>query len=123
MWTDPVLGVEKDYNIGVECTDRIVFDVDIKNGKDGHNQYMQMGGTYDTLVVRTPSGGFHCYFEGPDSANAPAANAVDVRSHHGYVLAPGSTIDGVSYEVVTDKEPVWIPYALERMLRLSLIHI
>lgn len=117
MWTDPVLGVEKDYNIGVECTDRIVFDVDVKDGKDGHNSYMQIGGTYDTLVVRTPSGGFHCYFEGPDSANAPAARDVDVRSHHGYVLAPGSTINGTAYEVVTDKEPVWIPYALERMLR------
>lgn len=117
MWTDPVLGMEKDYNIGVDCTDKIVIDIDVKNGKDGYNQYMQLGGTYETLVVRTPSGGYHCYFEGPDSANAPIGSALDVRSHHGYVLAPGSSINGVPYEIVNDVTPQWIPFNIERLLR------
>jgi len=117
MWTDPVLGVEKDYNIGVDCTDRIVIDVDVKDGKDGHNSYMQLGGSYETLVVRTPSGGFHCYFEGPNSANAPIAGDVDVRSNHGYVLAPGSSINGNTYEIVYDRTPEWIPFTIERLLR------
>lgn len=117
LWTDPVIGQERDYNIGVDCTDRIVVDVDVKDGKDGHNQYMQLGGTYDTLVVRTPSGGFHCYFEGPDCSNANIARDVDIRSHHGYVLAPGSVIDGKPYEIVNDTAPKWVPYAVERLLR------
>ncbi len=117
MWTDPVLGSERDYNIGVDCTNYVVVDVDVKKGKDGHNQYMQLGGSYETLVVRTPTGGFHCYFEGPDSANAPIAADVDIRSHHGYVVAPGSTIDGLAYEVVTDMPPQWVPFSVERLLR------
>ena len=117
IWTDPVLRTERDYNIGVDCTNYVVVDVDVKKGKDGHNQYMQLGGSYDTLVVRTPTGGFHCYFEGPDSSCAPIAPDVDIRSHHGYVVAPGSTIDGVPYEVVTDMAPQWIPYSVERLLR------
>lgn len=117
MWTDPVLRTERDYNIGVDCTNYVVVDVDVKNGKDGHNQYMQLGGSYDTLVVRTPTGGFHCYFEGPDSANANIARDIEIRSHHGYVVAPGSTINGVPYQVITDKEPQWIPLTVERLLR------
>lgn len=117
MWTDPVLRMERDYNIGVDCTDRIVVDIDVKDGKDGYNQYMQLGGSFDTLVVRTPTGGYHCYFEGADSANAPIASDVDIRSHHGYVLAPGSVINGVEYTVVSDVTPTWVPYNVERLLR------
>lgn len=117
LWTDPVIKSEHDYNIGTLCSDRVVVDVDIKSGKDGHNQYMQLGGSYDTLVIRTPTGGFHCYFEGPDSANAPIAADVDIRSHNGFVVAPGSTIDGVAYEVITDMEPQWLPLAVEQRLR------
>lgn len=117
LWTDPVLGTERDFNVGVDCTNFVVVDIDVKEGKDGYNQYMQIGGSWDTLCVRTPSGGYHLYFEGPDSANAPIAKDVDIRSHHGYVVAPGSTINGVAYEVVTDKAPSWIPLEVERLLR------
>jgi len=117
MWTDPVLGIERDCNIGTLCTDMVVVDVDVKNGKDGHNEYMQLGGTYDTLVVQTASGGYHCYFEGPDSANISISDAVDIRSHNGFAVAPGSTIDGVPYVVVTDREPAWVPLAVEKRLQ------
>jgi len=121
MWTDPVLRRERNYNIGMDCTGRVVYDVDVKEGKDGINQYAQMGGTYDTLVVQTPTGGYHCYFEGPDSANVQDMfgedGGIDVRSHHGYVVAPGSTIDGVAYEVVNDVDPIWITPELEAPLK------
>lgn len=122
-WTDPVLRTERNYNIGVDCTGRVVIDIDVKDGKDGFGQYNATQGGYDTLIVRTPSGGYHLYFEGPDSSNAPLASAIDVRSHHGYVVAPGSyTVyePGKSaegwYELVRDVEPAWIPYTLERRL-------
>lgn len=117
LWTDPVLNVERDYNIGCLCTDMVVVDIDVKNGKDGYNQYLQLGGTFDTLVVRTTSGGFHCYFHGPDSSNAPIAEGVDIRSHNGYVVAPGSVIDGSPYSVIEDVDMSWVPSTIERMLK------
>lgn len=124
MWTDPVLGTERSYNIGMDCTDRVVVDIDVKNGKDGLGQYAALGGTYDTLVVRTPSGGFHCYFEGPDSANVGIAADIDIRSHNGFVVAPGSYTSYIEgeraegwYEVVTNREPVWVPFEVERLLQ------
>lgn len=118
MWTDPVLGTEHNYNIGCVCTDIVVVDVDVKNGKDGYNQYLQLGGTFETLVVRTTTGGFHCYFYGPDSSNAPLhPDGVDVRSHNGYVVAPGSVIDGKPYVVERDADMAWVPPSIERLLK------
>lgn len=117
MWTDPVLGTERDYNIGVDCTDRVIVDIDVKNGKDGYNEYAQLSGNaFGTLTVRTPTGGLHLYFEGPDVGNASISPAVDIRSHHGYVVGPGSTIDGTAYEVYRDMEPTWVPLNVERAL-------
>jgi bifunctional DNA primase/polymerase-like protein/AAA domain-containing protein len=120
LWTLPVLGTEADYNIGMLCTDRIVIDIDVKQGKDGYNEFRQLTANSDlpwnTLVVRTPSGGLHLYYEGPDSGNAPITPAVDVRSHNGYVVVPGSTIDGVAYRVERDVVPAWIPFVLEERL-------
>lgn len=118
MWTDPVLGTELNYNIGCKCNDLVVIDVDTKSGKNGYAEYVQLGGHFETLVVRTTSGGFHCYFIGPESSNAPLTkNGVDVRSHNGYVVAPGSVVDGQRYEIVRDGEPVWVPMSIERMLK------
>ena len=117
LWRDPVLQVEQDYNIGTLCNDMVVVDVDVKDGKDGHNQYMQLGGHYETLVVQTPTNGYHCYFVGPDSSNAPIAADVDIRSHNGFVVAPGSTIDGVAYTMVTDREPSYVPDGVSQRLR------
>lgn len=117
MWTDPVLRTEHDYNIGMDCTDMVVFDIDVKEGKNGVDVYARMGGTYETLVVQTPSGGYHCYFNGPDSANVQDENGVDVRSHHGFVVAPGSTINGIPYRIVKDAPVAWVPVSLERNLK------
>lgn len=116
MWVDPVLGIEHSYNIGCLCTDMVVVDIDVKEGKDGYNEYAQIGGGYDTLVVQTPTGGFHCYFYGPDSSNSPISKSVDIRSRNGFVVAPGSTIDGVAYTVVYDREMRWVPSSVERLL-------
>ncbi len=117
MWRDPVLGTERNYNIGCSCNDMVVVDIDVKKDKDGYNQYMMMGGHFDTLSVRTPSGGFHCYFYGPDSSNEPLSSGVDVRSHNGYTVAPGSSIDGVFYAVINDVDKAWIPDPIERLLK------
>lgn len=117
MWTDPVLRIEKDYNVGCLCTDMVVVDIDVKNGKDGYNDFLQLGGSFDTLVVQTPSGGYHCYYQGPDSSNASLTHSVDIRSHNGLTVAPGSIIDGVAYQIVADREMTWVPLTIERQLR------
>ena len=116
MWTDPVTKEERDWNIGTDCTGRVVVDIDVKDGKDGYNQYMQLGGTLDTLVVQTPTGGFHAYFEGEDVGNVNIASDIEIRSHHGYVVAPGSTIDGAYYRVIDDREPAYVPLNVSRLL-------
>lgn len=119
LWSDPVLGTERNYNIGCACTDMVVIDIDVKKGKNGYAEYLEMQGHFDTLVVRTTSGGFHCYFYGPDSTNAPLASAVDVRSHRGYVVAPGSIIDGSPYEVINDRDMAWVPPTIEARLEAA----
>lgn len=127
MWTDPVLRTERDWNIGVDCTNFVVVDIDVKDywdaknaefkQKDGYNQYLRLGGTFNTLVVQTPTGGLHVYFQGPDSANVNIAQDIEIRSHHGYVVAPGSTIDGVPY-VVRDNLPMaYVPHAVDKLLK------
>jgi hypothetical protein len=102
LWTDIITGAECDYNIGCVCTGLVVLDIDVKNGKKGYEEYETLKGSYDTLVVQTTSGGFHCYFNGPDSTNSPISSAIDVRSHNGYVVAPGSVIDGREYVVINN---------------------
>lgn len=95
----------------------VVIDVDVKSGKDGINDYAKIGGHYNTLVVRTPTGGYHCYFMGTDSSNAPLSDSVDVRSHNGYVIAPGSSLNGHFYTVANDVDMAWVPASIEKMLK------
>ncbi|RKN07290.1 bifunctional DNA primase/polymerase [Streptomyces radicis] len=63
-----------------------------------------------TRRIRTPSGGEHLYFATPDGARLPSskgklARKIDTRAWGGYVVAPGSTVDGQVYEVI-DPAPV-----------------
>jgi hypothetical protein len=107
MWTDkdPVLGDRiKNYNIGVSTEGLLVLDVDNKNGKRGSDTLAELDlfhGVPKTFTVKTPTGGLHLYFA-PESSVANSAGrlglGLDVRGDGGYVVGPGSTIDGVPYE-------------------------
>lgn len=114
-WSDPMTGGERLFNIGVCTTGFVVVDVDVKKGRAGLDNYVNaLGGTWDTLVVKTPTGGYHCYFHGPDSGNrAGLLEGVDIRSHNGYVIAPGSFVseDGVQgeYTLVADLPMAHVP--------------
>lgn len=65
-----------------------------------------------TYTVKTPRGN-HLYYLGnlPSSASKIAPHT-DIRSDGGYVLLPGSIIDGKEYEVIDDAEyqpiPSWV---------------
>lgn len=103
-----------DWNIGVLTTDMVAVDIDTKPGRDGMASWMALHGGFDTLTVRTPTGGLHLYYTGADVAiNQGALGAgLDVRSHNGYVLAPGSTINGVPYRVEIDQPMALAPQAV-----------
>lgn len=95
MWSDPVTGWSMPHNIGVDTTDMIVVDIDMKDGRDGMASYMSLDLPLDTLMARTPSGGRHAYLTGPSKSLSvnKLGDGLDIRSHHGYVLAPGSVLD------------------------------
>ena len=90
-----------DANIGVHCKDHIVIDVDVKNGKPGLQSLKTLDLDLNTLTVRTPTGGLHVYYSGPNVKNSVGAlgPGLDIRSDHGYVLGPGSTTVEGSYKV------------------------
>jgi hypothetical protein len=52
--------------------------------------------------VRTPSDGYHLYFRIPPGKPSPRNKAgfrpgIDIRGDGGYVVAPGSVIEGIKY--------------------------
>lgn len=104
MWTDPVFESELDYNIGIALDkNTLVVDVDVRNGKQGAKSLALLEAIHDdfppTVVTITPSGGLHCYFHTEDSSGFPAklATDIDLKGEGGYVVGPGSTIDGNDY--------------------------
>lgn len=85
------------YNYGVAAgSGLLVLDLDKKSGGleyEAKLEGMGVGGWGDsTFTVRTPGGGLHLYFKGPDVANSVGkiAPGVDIRSEGGYVVGPGS---------------------------------
>lgn len=98
-----------------------VIDIDNHNGVDGLGNLREFLDTYDielpkTMVVKTPSGGYHYYFKLPETYNETQfiqnhsqLEGVDFQTHGRYVVAAGSQIDGKYYEVVRDVELAELP--------------
>lgn len=92
-----------DYNIGIWTKGFLILDFDTK--RDGLKDFDALvdKGLNTDAMVRTQSGGLHVYLRLPP--NTEVANSVgkigkgvDVRGGNGYVVAPGSIIDGKAYE-------------------------
>lgn len=103
-WTDPVTGWERAMNYGV--TGAIILDTDRKNGVDGvqtlDDLIARNGPLPPTLRVQTPSGGEHLYFKEDATVHNSAGRlgpGLDIRGVGGYVVGPGSTIDGKAYRL------------------------
>lgn len=111
-WTDPVLGWTHDYNVGVLTDDMIVLDVDAH--KDGYASLLDLDVPLDTLTVKTPRGGVHLYFKGPnrDLSVDKLGRGLDIRSYHGYVIAPGSETAEGSYTLENDVDVQDVPQAI-----------
>lgn len=76
----------------------------------------------DTCTVATPSGGLHLYYRAPAGARLRNTQGtlgwkVDTRAHGGYVVAPGSIVDGRPYAFVSDQDPAALPDWLHTALR------
>lgn len=117
-------------NVGVSTTSSVygallVIDVDDKDGRDGSNTILalEMEGLIlpPTFTVRTPSGGWHYYFIVPYPVKQGVdvlGSGVDTRSKGGYVVGPGSILDGKTYEIVHDLPIAHAPdWLLERLQR------
>ncbi len=122
MWTDPFTGAEHNYNIGFLTTGHVVLDVDTKDGKRGLDTFFDLGLDFDTLTMRTPSGGYHVVYAGVEHPVGSGhlvgpADGMDVKSLNAYVAAPGSTIDGLPYVVEIDAPVAAFPEHLRHLLK------
>ena len=118
---------EPDANIGIHCAPSGIYvvDVDVKGGMPGAATWTALvaeHGAVPSLTARTPSGGMHVYFSGgeglrntqgsADPSKATLGPGIDTRGN-GYVVAPGSTINGGAYSWVKPDAavaplPAWI---------------
>jgi hypothetical protein len=121
---DPVLNVDRisDKNVAIYTGGHLVVDVDVKRGGLGEQSLREIT-TFDelprTLTIRTPTGGSHLIFSCASGAATTASKlgpGLDTRGEGGYVVAAGSTIDGVPYRVIDDapiaEAPQWIVEAV-----------
>jgi hypothetical protein len=79
----------------------------------------------DTLTVRTPSGGWHLYYTAPPGIELRNTSGergqgigwkIDTRAWGGYVVAPGSQVDGQRYECIYDGVTAPLPaWLVERL--------
>lgn len=81
--------------IGISCEHSNLFliDIDVKDGRKGIDNFMQLGIT-DTgaLHSRTPSKGLHILFTGKGKSSSNIYTGIDTRGIGGYFIAPPSVI-------------------------------
>lgn len=103
-WFDPILEIERDYNIGISTNDLIVIDVDNKNGKNGNESLEELEVFGKELPFTfeqvTPTGGRHIVYSVSEPVKQGVnvlGNGLDIRAKGGYILGAGSTINGKEY--------------------------
>lgn len=121
-------------NIGVGCraSSLVGLDLDRDQGVDGIDAFAAACATAgadwpDTLTVRTPHG-LHLYFRAPAGAVIGSSSGglaglgagVDVRGpgrrRGGYLIGPGSVVEGVRYTVLRDAAIATLPRWLAGLL-------
>jgi Protein of unknown function (DUF3987)/Bifunctional DNA primase/polymerase, N-terminal len=116
-----------DRNYGAHGDGLVIVDTDekIKDGikQEGNakwREYCQkeqgLAEPPRTFTVRTTTGGRHHYFRMPPGMQVGnpqdvfgGHSGVDIKGWRGYVVGPGSTIDGKAYEIIDDCEMVEAP--------------
>lgn len=92
-----------------------VIDLDFYKVAEDKNEFISKFKNYiddfNTYTVQTCSGGIHLYFK-YDTDITTTTNKeynIDVRSNGGYVVSPGSVIDGKKYKVIKNTTIKEIP--------------
>lgn len=110
QWPDANVGVVTGRDSGI-----VVLDVDRKHGVDGVVAATELD-LPETMVVRTPSGGFHLIFKAPDNAviarKIGVRPGLDILGEGGYFVAPGSVVNGAMYEIVRNRSLAPCPAVL-----------
>ena len=114
LWSEALDGDPLDYNIGITTGSGLfVLDIDNKDGKHGSTSLERLEIRNDdlplTFTVRTPNLGEHRYFRATDinwlsNSAGKLGDGLDIRGDGGYVVAPGSIIDGAAYEIAHNAE-------------------
>lgn len=128
------------YGIGIACGPSNLVVVDLDRPKPGQIAPPEWTGYVDgwhvfgelmrqahtsldaTFSVLTGRGGSHLYFQHPDSGPQLRNTAgqlgwlIDTRAHGGYVVAPGSTVDGNPYRLLCEHDPIALPAWLADLL-------
>ena len=120
-----------DFNIGI-FTGRyqddghlIAVDVDVKDGKEGIASWKRL--RHDLKLPRTrqnvtTTGGWHIIYASSEPVSGSAgrlADGIDIRSAGGFIVGPGSTIDGKPYrtnEVRIEEAPASLIKACGRQV-------
>lgn len=121
------------YGIGIACGPSGLAVLDLDQPKPdqaapaqwtGHRDGWHVLGTLmrrahmslpATFTVQTGRGGTHLYFRHPTSGPQLRNTAgklgwlIDTRAHGGYVVAPGSTVNGRGYRIVCELTPAELP--------------
>jgi hypothetical protein len=127
------------FNVGVACgpSGLVVIDLDmpepgqetpppewaLQGVRDGGDTFAVLcdragQGWPETYTVSTGRGGIHLYFQHPPGVELRNTQGehggglgwlIDTRAHGGYVVAPGSVVDGRRYTVAWDTTPTPLP--------------
>lgn len=136
MWEEKI---KKHYNselngFGVLGRGLVIFDLDVKNGKNGLIQFDSLKKTFNlpqcSLIVRSKSGGYHLYYKKPKkyinshvkslvniTVNSHKYEGVDIRGDGGFVQGPnneGEWVEG-NYTIIKgslDDELTEVPESL-----------
>jgi hypothetical protein len=116
-----------EWNVGVATGEFTVVDLDVKNGKDGIFEALELGLDFETFTVSTPSGGLHLYYVDAGYTNRAGtldlpdggkAKGVDIRGVGGYVVGPGSETPKGIYKMHTPSAKLLeLPKAFAAQLR------
>lgn len=110
-------------NIGIATGSRTgiaVVDIDVKNGSNGFESLKTLNINTNTLTAITPSGGRHLYYATPAQiigSRTRVLPGIDIKADGGYVVAPGSVIDGRKYEwLEPELSPVSFPESILKLM-------